>query len=609
MLKFKWRKPVLFVMKMIFKNILILKIILLVTLVNFSFIELENAFAAINKQINYQGRLLDNAGDPVSDGGISIVFKLYTAATFGTEVWSETQTATTTDGLFSVMLGSVSSLDDVNFNQTLYLGINVAGDGEMTPRKVLGSVPSAFEAERLDGITANQFFRNDIVNATNSATTSMFVQQTGSGDIARFVGASGVNALTITSAGRVAVGTTTPEARLAIQTTGTTDILNLFETDGTEVLTVLESGNVGIGTTTPNKKFVVGGDALITGALYDSSSLAGVNGYVLQTTGTSTKWVRTSITIGDDVFSGTSGSVLFVNASGKLAQNNGFFRYEPDAGRLFLNNPSNTVDVGTNSFIGGMYPSGSSIFGSNSINGFISGSSIFGNNNSLQVEFGADFATVIGNSNDLIYSDGSTVVGSMNVGNESLVNIFGTSNVVSGQYGSAFGTSNVVSSPFGGAFGYSNTANNSYALAIGISNVANSAASAIGYANNASDLGIAIGYLNTASGRRSTAVGFRTQATAIGASVFGGGATGDSGNMINNTANSTMIGPSATSSIRILGSTGEVRLPYITATSTTATSTLPNIETTNARIIGRLSDGSNSVGVNGYILQTTGTTH
>ena len=42
------------------------------------------------------------------------------------------------------MLGDVTSLSGVNFNQTLYLGINIESDGEMTPRKKLGAVPSAY---------------------------------------------------------------------------------------------------------------------------------------------------------------------------------------------------------------------------------------------------------------------------------------------------------------------------------------------------------------------------------------------------------------------------------------------------------------------------------
>lgn len=53
-------------------------------------------------------------------------------------------------GLFSTMLGSVTSLSSVNFSQTLYLGLTVGTDGEMAPRKVLGAVPSALTAKTLN---------------------------------------------------------------------------------------------------------------------------------------------------------------------------------------------------------------------------------------------------------------------------------------------------------------------------------------------------------------------------------------------------------------------------------------------------------------------------
>jgi hypothetical protein len=50
-----------------------------------------------------------------------------------------------------------------------------------------------------------------------------------------------------------------------------------------------------------------------------------------------------------------------------------------------------------------------------------------------------------------------------------------------------------------------------------------------------------------------------------------------------------------------------VRASYFTATSTTASSTLPNLLSTNFRLSGKLYDGSNSAGTNGMVLQTTGT--
>ncbi|MDQ5889764.1 MAG: hypothetical protein QG609_257, partial [Patescibacteria group bacterium] len=130
--------------------------------------------AAINEQINYQGKLTDSAGDAVADASYSIVFRLYTVSSGGTHIWTETQSVTTTSGLFSVMLGSSTSLSDINFNQTLYLGVNVAADGEMSPRKIIGAVPAAFyanDSDTLDGLTASDFLYATTTNATGTIST------------------------------------------------------------------------------------------------------------------------------------------------------------------------------------------------------------------------------------------------------------------------------------------------------------------------------------------------------------------------------------------------------------------------------------------------------
>ncbi|MDQ5957769.1 MAG: hypothetical protein QG665_94, partial [Patescibacteria group bacterium] len=131
------------------------------------------ATAAINQQINYQGKLTTTAGVAVDDDTRSTVFSLYTASSGGTAVWTETQSVTTTDGLFSVMLGSVTSLASVDFNQTLYLGVTVGADSEMTPRKTIGAVPAAFyssNSDKLDNLTSSDFLYATTTNASATIT-------------------------------------------------------------------------------------------------------------------------------------------------------------------------------------------------------------------------------------------------------------------------------------------------------------------------------------------------------------------------------------------------------------------------------------------------------
>ena len=81
-----------------------------------------------------------------------MIFRLYDVATGGTPLWSEQWTGSNgvrvSDGLFNVMLGSLTPLPISQFTNypTLYLGITVGTDDEMAPRVQLGSVPFAVQA-------------------------------------------------------------------------------------------------------------------------------------------------------------------------------------------------------------------------------------------------------------------------------------------------------------------------------------------------------------------------------------------------------------------------------------------------------------------------------
>jgi hypothetical protein len=52
------------------------------------------AQAPIPQTVSYQGVLTDGSGTPVVDGSYSVTFKIYTVASGGSEIWSETLLAT-----------------------------------------------------------------------------------------------------------------------------------------------------------------------------------------------------------------------------------------------------------------------------------------------------------------------------------------------------------------------------------------------------------------------------------------------------------------------------------------------------------------------------------
>jgi len=107
--------------------------------------------AASTGTIAYQGRLADAAGAPLT-GTYNMTFRLYTGATGGTPLWSEPWTGSNgvkvSDGLFNVMLGSLTTLPQsaIAGRSQLFLGITVGTDDEMQPRVQLGSVPFAVQA-------------------------------------------------------------------------------------------------------------------------------------------------------------------------------------------------------------------------------------------------------------------------------------------------------------------------------------------------------------------------------------------------------------------------------------------------------------------------------
>ena len=99
--------------------------------------------------IPYQGRVLDSNEQPLT-GTYRLRLALYNTPTSGSTIWSEVQTTVAfQQGLFQLLLGSATPIPQqvITQNSTLYLGITIGDDSEMTPRVQLGSVPYAVQAQ------------------------------------------------------------------------------------------------------------------------------------------------------------------------------------------------------------------------------------------------------------------------------------------------------------------------------------------------------------------------------------------------------------------------------------------------------------------------------
>lgn len=110
-----------------------------------------NTPQASTNTISYQGQLTDAGGTPLN-GDYDLTFRLYNVTSGGTALWTEQWTGpnnvTITDGLFHAMLGSLTPIPQTVFtdNPSVWLGVKVGTDNEMTPRIQLGSTPFAIQS-------------------------------------------------------------------------------------------------------------------------------------------------------------------------------------------------------------------------------------------------------------------------------------------------------------------------------------------------------------------------------------------------------------------------------------------------------------------------------
>ncbi len=125
---------------------------ILCLVVPFLFLSSSRAQTVLNV-LPFQGILTTTGGVTVPDGVYQLSFRLYSVPSGGSPLWQETQTVTVTNGIFSVLLGSVSSLT-LSFDQQYYLGISIGGGTELQPRLLLGAAPYSFYAQRAGSVTS-----------------------------------------------------------------------------------------------------------------------------------------------------------------------------------------------------------------------------------------------------------------------------------------------------------------------------------------------------------------------------------------------------------------------------------------------------------------------
>ena len=216
------------------------------------------AVADVPQLINLQGVLKDPGGTPVPDGSYSVTFKIYDVPTGGLAIWTETQTVSTSNGLFTVLLGSSTPVpESLFYNPSRWLGITVGADPEMSPRQQFSSTGYSFVSSQWTSAGENLFRLNGNVGiGTTSPLTRLHVN----GDNLTVGDEADITRGIIFRRNGAEVGRiTTSTGQMAFQNSSSGD-LNMV---------ISSNGNVGIGTTSPgNKLDVIGGAAFQGNHLY-----------------------------------------------------------------------------------------------------------------------------------------------------------------------------------------------------------------------------------------------------------------------------------------------------------------------------------------------------
>ena len=111
-----------------------------------------SSVAAVPGQVDFQGLLLDSAGQPVN-GAVNLTFTLFDAVTGGSPQWTESHVAiSVVDGVYDVTLGSQLALTpSVLGGGSLFLEVIVDGE-TLSPRRPLLAVPYAVRAETAESV-------------------------------------------------------------------------------------------------------------------------------------------------------------------------------------------------------------------------------------------------------------------------------------------------------------------------------------------------------------------------------------------------------------------------------------------------------------------------
>ncbi|MFQ5906230.1 MAG: hypothetical protein ACE5JA_06620, partial [bacterium] len=117
--------------------------------------------------VNYQGYLTDDVGNPINDT-LSMRFSIWDAASVGTELWNETQNTTVQDGIFNVILGSITPIPSDVFGAGASRWLELVVEAQtLSPRTEITSVAYAYRSVKTD--SADYALDTDMVDGFDAS--------------------------------------------------------------------------------------------------------------------------------------------------------------------------------------------------------------------------------------------------------------------------------------------------------------------------------------------------------------------------------------------------------------------------------------------------------
>jgi len=247
--------------------------------------------------INFQGYLTDGS-NPV-DGSVEATFRIYDAASGGNVLWLETRSLSVNEGYYTVLLGEITPVE-ITFDGNVWIGVQITGQSEMSPRYQITSTPYAYTSKYADSTSAisnnsidstkikdgtivtddfadNAITKNklasDIIDSTKVENSSLSLLDIGNG------GASAGQTIKWSGA----------EWTPADDEVGSGSPGEGWADDGTVVRLSASSDSVGIGTALPNARFEVSGDVKFSGRITGGTNITNDSAYSVVLGGDSNK--------------------------------------------------------------------------------------------------------------------------------------------------------------------------------------------------------------------------------------------------------------------------------------------------------------------------------